>query len=92
MAQCPNSLIIPTSRSLYARAALVTDIELLDDYPAHYDTYSKRQHRWTRGDWQIARWMMPRVPDAQGRGVRNTLPLAARWKIFDNLRRSSSRL
>nr|MBA3243296.1 hypothetical protein [Acidobacteriota bacterium] len=74
--------------SLYARAALVTDIELLDDYPAHYDTYAKRQHRWTRGDWQIARWMMPRVPDAQGRSVRNPLPLAARWKIFDNLRRS----
>ena len=74
--------------SLYARAALVTDIELLDDYPAYYDTYAKRQHRWTRGDWQIARWLMPRVPDASGRRVRNHLPLIARWKIFDNLRRS----
>jgi cyclic beta-1,2-glucan synthetase len=74
--------------SLYARAALVTDIELLDDYPAHYDTYAKRQHRWTRGDWQIARWLMPRVPDASGRKVRNRLPLASRWKIFDNLRRT----
>jgi cyclic beta-1,2-glucan synthetase len=31
---------------------------------------------------------MPRVPDAQGRKVRNQLPLVARWKIFDNLRRS----
>ena len=61
--------------SLYARAALVTDIELLDDYPAYYDTYAKRQHRWTRGDWQIARWLMPRVPDAQRRRVRNQLPL-----------------
>jgi cyclic beta-1,2-glucan synthetase len=74
--------------SLYARAALVTDLELLDDYPAYYDTYAKRQHRWTRGDWQIARWLMPKVPDAQGRRVRNRLPLIARWKIFDNLRRS----
>ena len=74
--------------SLYARAALVTDIELLDDYPAHYDTYAKRQHRWTRGDWQIARWLMPKVPDATGRKVRNHLPAIARWKIFDNLRRS----
>lgn len=73
---------------LYARCALVTDIELLDDYPAHYDTYAKRQHRWTRGDWQIARWLMPRVPDAHGHKVRNTLPLVSRWKIFDNLRRS----
>jgi cyclic beta-1,2-glucan synthetase len=74
--------------SLYARAALVSDIELLDDYPAYYDTYAKRQHRWTRGDWQIARWLMPRVPGATARKVRNQLPLIARWKVFDNLRRS----
>ena len=74
--------------SLYARAALVTDIELLDDYPAYYDTYAKRQHRWTRGDWQIARWLFPTVPDGQGRKARNQLPAVARWKIFDNLRRS----
>ncbi len=73
---------------LYARAALVSDIELLDDYPAHYDTYAKRQHRWTRGDWQIARWLLPRVPNNKGERVNNTLPLIARWKIFDNLRRS----
>lgn len=74
--------------SLFARAALITDIELLDDYPAHYDTYAKRQHRWTRGDWQISGWLLPRVPDAQRRKVRNTLPLSSRWKILDNLRRS----
>lgn len=73
---------------LYARAGLVTDIELLDDYPARYDVYAKRQHRWTRGDWQIARWLMPRVPDAHRRSVRNKLPLSSRWKILDNLRRS----
>jgi cyclic beta-1,2-glucan synthetase len=74
--------------SLFARAALVTDIELLDDYPTHYDTYAKRQHRWTRGDWQIAPWLFRRVPDESGRKVRNNLPLISRWKIFDNLRRS----
>lgn len=73
---------------LYARAALVTDIELLDDHPAHYDTHAKRQHRWTRGDWQIARWIFPRVPTAAGRTTRNVLPLISRWKIIDNLRRS----
>jgi cyclic beta-1,2-glucan synthetase len=74
--------------SLYARAALVTDIELLDDYPAHYDSYAQRQHRWTRGDWQILRWLFPTVPDAHGRKARNILPLVSRWKILDNLRRS----
>ena len=73
---------------LFARAGLVTDIELLDDYPARYDVYAKRQHRWTRGDWQIARWLFPRVHDAQRQAARNKLPLIARWKILDNLRRS----
>ncbi len=73
---------------LHARCALVTDIELLDDFPAHYDSYAKRTHRWVRGDWQIARWLFPRVPNAKGQSVRNRLPLISRWKIFDNLRRS----
>ena len=73
---------------LFARCALTTDIELLDDYPASYVAYAKRSHRWTRGDWQIARWILPRVPDDNGRKVRNVLPLIGRWKILDNLRRS----
>jgi cyclic beta-1,2-glucan synthetase len=72
----------------YARAALVTDIELFDDYPADYDTFLKRLHRWTRGDWQIAPWIFPMVPNSSKQWVPNDLPLMARWKIFDNLRRS----
>lgn len=74
--------------SLFARTALATDIELLDAYPASYDTYATRLHRWTRGDWQISRWVFPIVLDANGRKVRNPLPLISRWKILDNLRRS----
>jgi cyclic beta-1,2-glucan synthetase len=72
----------------YARTGLCTDIEVVDDYPAHYLAFSARQHRWVRGDWQIVRWLWRTVPDASGRVVRNTLPVIARWKIFDNLRRS----
>ncbi|HKO60381.1 MAG TPA: glucoamylase family protein, partial [Pyrinomonadaceae bacterium] len=74
--------------SLFARAALVTDIELIDDYPSSYIAYSRRQHRWTRGDWQIFRWLFPVVPDARRNKIPNPLPLIGRWKIFDNLRRS----
>ncbi|MEP7271258.1 MAG: glucoamylase family protein, partial [Acidobacteriota bacterium] len=73
---------------LYARSALITDIELFDDHPARYDAWAKRQHRWTRGDWQIAGWLLRRVPTANGGRVRNVLPLISRWKILDNLRRS----
>lgn len=71
----------------YARTALVTDIELFDDYPSRYDVYTKRKHRWTRGDWQIAGWLLPRTPSKTGR-QRNVLPGMARWKLLDNLRRS----
>jgi cyclic beta-1,2-glucan glucanotransferase len=74
--------------SLFVRAALVTDIELLDEYPVAYDTYAKRQHRWIRGDWQILHWVFQTVPDAQRHKTRNRLPLISRWKILDNLRRS----
>ncbi|MEK2646030.1 GH36-type glycosyl hydrolase domain-containing protein [Bdellovibrio sp. BCCA] len=73
---------------LFARVALATDIELLDDYPGNYFNYIQRQHRWVRGDWQIWRWILPFVPNSSGRKVLNQLPLISRWKIYDNLRRS----
>lgn len=72
----------------YTRAGLTTDIEFIDDYPTCFEVYSKRLHRWTRGDWQIALWLFPFVQNAKKEWVRNTLPLVARWKILDNLRRS----
>jgi len=72
----------------YARAGLVSDIELIDDYPSHFSAYSRRKHRWVRGDWQILRWLFPKVPGYDGRKVRNPISLISSWKIFDNLRRS----
>ncbi len=72
----------------YARAGLVSDIELIDDYPSHYSAYTRRKHRWVRGDWQIAQWMFLRVPDESGRRVPSPISTVSRWKIFDNLRRS----
>ncbi|HEY3102509.1 MAG TPA: glucoamylase family protein [Pyrinomonadaceae bacterium] len=74
--------------SIFARAALVTDIELFDDYPAYYDSFARRQHRWTRGDWQIAGWLRRTVRNAHGEKVRNRISVIARWQILDNLRRS----
>jgi cyclic beta-1,2-glucan synthetase len=72
----------------YARAGLVSDIEVIDDYPSHFSSYNRRKHRWVRGDWQILRWLRGRVPDFSGRLVRNPISLISQWKIFDNLRRS----
>jgi len=72
---------------LYARTALVTDIEVVDDYPSSVLAHARRQHRWVRGDWQILWWLFPFVPSRAGL-QRNRLPLVSRWKILDNLRRS----
>ena len=72
---------------LHARAALVSDLELVDEYPASVLTHARRQHRWIRGDWQILAWLFPLVPSRRG-WTRNRLPLIGRWKILDNLRRS----
>jgi hypothetical protein len=72
----------------YARAGLVTDIEIIDDYPSHYSAHTRRKHRWVRGDWQIAQWLFGRVPDESGGFVPNPINTISRWKILDNLRRS----
>jgi len=46
----------------HVRVGLVSDIELFDLFPGSYQAYAARDHRWIRGDWQIADWCMPWVP------------------------------
>ncbi len=72
----------------YAGVGLASDIELFENMPSDYASYSKRQHRWIRGDWQIAPWMLGSVPSARGGWEPNPLSAINRWRIFDNLRRS----
>lgn len=73
--------------SCYARSALVTNVQLFEEFPASYITDAQRRHRWMRGDWQIAAWLLPHVPAADGQRKANPLSALSRWKIFDNLRR-----
>jgi len=72
----------------HARAGLLCDVELYDEHPSRYAEDVARRHRWIRGDWQIARWVLPGVPGKDGRRRSNSLSLLSRWKILDNLRRS----
>ena len=72
----------------YARAGLLSDVQLYEEYPSLYSADVSRRHRWIRGDWQIARWLLPGVPGSDGRRRKNPLSGLSRWKIFDNLRRS----
>ncbi|MDN5786336.1 glucoamylase family protein [Pseudorhodobacter sp.] len=61
------------------RCALVTDVELVEDFPIRYEAEVARQHRWTRGDWQLLPFLS---------GARLPMSALQRWKIIDNLRRS----
>ena len=71
----------------YARAGLLSDVQLYEVYPSSYLIDSQRRHRWIRGDWQILPWLFPRAPGPDG-WRRNPLSALSRWKILDNLRRS----
>jgi len=72
----------------YARAGLLSDVQLYEEYPSRYSADVSRRRRWIRGDWQIAQWVMPGVPGPDARLQKNPLTMLSRWKIFDNLRRS----
>ena len=73
---------------IHGRAGLLTDVILYEDYPSHYLAYTRRLHRWVRGDWQLLPWLAARVPSESGKWVPNRLSVIDRWKTLDNLRRS----
>ncbi|HPY41386.1 MAG TPA: protein ndvB, partial [Thiolinea sp.] len=85
----PNNRILSHDllEGCYTRSGLLSDVPFYEDYPARYSADMARRHRWVRGDWQIARWLMPTVPTLNSTEA-NPLSLLSRWKIFDNLRRS----
>ena len=67
---------------IFARAGLVSDVEVVEEFPARYDVAAKRQHRWTRGDWQLLPWVFGKRAGQTG------VTRLGRWKLLDNLRRS----
>ena len=75
---------------IFARAGLVSDIEVVEEFPSRYDVAAARQHRWARGDWQLLPWIFGRGRDSSGDRRRSAIPLIGRWKMLDNLRRTLS--
>jgi cellobiose phosphorylase len=65
---------------LYARVGIASGAHIFEGFPSNYREHMQRLHRWVRGDWQIMQWIVqPRGKD---------FSLIARYRIFDNLRRS----
>ena len=90
--QIPDSTVLSHDllEGIFARAALASDIEFVEEFPSRYDVASARQHRWARGDWQLLPWLFGRGPGRHDNSERSALPVAGRWKLLDNLRRSLS--
>ena len=65
---------------LRARCALLSDVSLIEEQPTHPDVAASREHRWTRGDWQL----LPFFADL----ARSRVGALNLWKLIDNLRRS----
>ena len=86
----PDNLILSHDllEGSYARAGLVSDVQFYEDYPYRYTSDVSRRHRWIRGDWQIASWLLSRVPGPGGLVLDNPISGLSKWKILDNLRRS----
>lgn len=68
---------------LYTRVGFATDIFLFEGFPESYKEYTLRMNRWIRGDWQIISWLK------FNKTKNNSFNLSDKWKIFDNLRRST---
>lgn len=75
---------------VFARSGLVSDIEVVEEFPARYDAAAARQHRWARGDWQLLPWLLGRVKGGLTQEASSPVTAIGFWKMFDNLRRTLS--
>ena len=90
--QIPENTVLSHDllEGILSRAGLASDIEVVEEFPSRYDVSAARQHRWTRGDWQLLPWIFGFGRTTHENVRRTRLPLMGRWKLLDNLRRSLS--
>ena len=83
----PDNLILSHDllEGNYLRCGYISDIELIDDFPAKFLTDVTRHHRWARGDTQIIGWLRNKVPNKNNRKIANPINLLGKYKILDNI-------
>lgn len=65
--------------SCYVRTGFTSSASIMDNFPNSVISFAKREHRWIRGDWQLLPWIFKK----------KNLSGLSRWKIIDDLRRST---
>ncbi|MGN1081658.1 MAG: DUF3131 domain-containing protein, partial [Acutalibacteraceae bacterium] len=68
----------------FLRCGFLSDIEITDGCPSNFNGWSKRLHRWIRGDFQNIKWIFGRIPVKNGTED-NPLPYAQKFFITDNV-------
>ncbi|MBQ4047212.1 MAG: hypothetical protein IJC93_02435 [Clostridia bacterium] len=72
----------------FLRTGYLPDAPLIDGFPSSVRSFYKRQARWTRGDVQLLPFLGRSVLGQSGERYQNPLPVLARLRICDNLRRA----
>jgi cyclic beta-1,2-glucan synthetase len=72
----------------FARARLVPNVEVVEEFPSRYDVASARQRRWARVDWQLLPWIFGRGPHTGDGPDRHAIPLIGRWHMLTHLGRT----
>lgn len=71
----------------YLKCAYVSDVEVIDDFPASFLVDITRIHRWARGDSQIISFLKNFITNKNNKKERNVINLLGRYKILDNILR-----
>ena len=72
---------------IFARAGLVTDIELFEEFPSHYESPRPASIAGPAVTGSCCRGSLGRHQTQAALRVRAPIPLISRWKMLDNLRR-----
>jgi len=70
------------AESGFLRAALVSDVIILEEALDNFLAGMSQIERWLRGDKQAIHWALPRIPDKKREYVKNPLSLFSRWNLI----------
>jgi len=80
----PNNQLLSHDKaeSGFLRAALVSDVIILEEALDNFLAGMSQIERWLRGDKQAIHWALPMIPNKKKEYVKNPLSLFSRWNLI----------